>query len=222
MPLGTTYGNADCSSQMSTTQQPNAYNSVPPGQGERSICNFWPRRFAPAKERSGHTARISLVPADRCSRGLEQQVGHDIWHTAAGASADLCCAHTLWDCISKTRAWEKLGNSLRLEAVSSGRDLHRSGREGKGEKDASPNNRFDRHLLAAAQWGETINQTCWFTTYTSECALSPLVLPEHPSPSSLRAQPNFYSMLQMREVLQCLQGKATRTFLLCEKQCIFN
>lgn len=45
MPLGATHGNADCSSQMSTIQQPNAYSSVPSGQGDRSICNFWPHRF---------------------------------------------------------------------------------------------------------------------------------------------------------------------------------
>lgn len=64
--------------------------------------------------------------------------------------------------------------------------------------------------------------TCWFTTYTSGCALSPLVLPEHPSPLSLHAKPNFYSRFHIRGVLQCLQGKVTRTFLLCENQCIFN
>lgn len=34
-------------------------------------------------------------------------------------------------------------------------DLHRTGRWGRGGKDAWPNNRFDRCLLAAAQWGET-------------------------------------------------------------------
>ena len=167
MPPGATHGNANCSSQMSTIQQPDAYNSGPPGQGERSICSFWPWRFAPAEEQSRQTARSSLVRADCCT-GFAQE-----WSIGKRGKR----------CMTQQRIW----------LTSAG---------------SSP--------VRRDYW------TCWFTTYTSECALSPLVLPEHPSPLSLRAKPNFYSRFQTRGVLQCLQGKATRTFLLCEKQCIFN
>lgn len=49
----------------------------------------------------------------------------------------------------------------------------------------------------------------------------PIVLPEHPFPPAFVLSP-ISTQFQMRGVLLCLQGKVTRTFLLCEKQCIFN
>lgn len=63
-------------------------------------------------------------------------------------------------------------------------------------------------------------RACWFSSYTLECALGPPVLAEYPSLFSLCVKPN--PRFQMRGILQCLQGKGIRTFLLCEKQCIFN